>query len=138
MKRVSRIAPMAPQVAAGQADENAGQSRKRGLSLNRLEDFRDNHKAADPKVGATSRLWDPRFPQNPSSILPYFLSRPAGNGLRGTHGSLKVPNETYLQHHEGIARGFAGTTGETGSQNGNSYPEEGQITYKKSLPHDKI
>jgi hypothetical protein len=39
---------VASQVAAGQADENAGQSRKSRLPLNRLEDFRYEHKTADP------------------------------------------------------------------------------------------
>ena len=63
MKRVSRVTPMAPQVAAGQADENAGQSRERGLALNRLEDFRYDH-SIEGSVDA---------PTIPLNILPHFL-----------------------------------------------------------------
>jgi hypothetical protein len=63
MKRVSRIAPMASQVAASQADKNARQSREVRLSLNRLEDFRYDHSIVAPC----------RRPKTPPAFYPIFF-----------------------------------------------------------------
>jgi len=43
MERVSRVAPMASQIASGKAHKHARQSCKGGLALNRLKDFGNDH-----------------------------------------------------------------------------------------------
>jgi hypothetical protein len=43
VKCIRRVAPSATQVATGQANENAGETRAGAFALDGLEDFGDNH-----------------------------------------------------------------------------------------------
>jgi hypothetical protein len=43
MKRVGGITPRAPQITSRQTDKNTWQTRARAFSLNRFENFGDEH-----------------------------------------------------------------------------------------------
>jgi len=93
VKSVGGIAPRAAQIASGQADENARQSGTRAFSLNRFEDFGDEHEiyrlAFPPGLMQSSRLvlfcyFPGRYCALAVSVSQITMSvtrAPAGNAL---------------------------------------------------------
>ena len=88
MERVSRVAPMATQITAGQADENARQSRESGLALNRLEDLRYNHVVVEPAKTALSTC----------AFYPIFLVSWGGRVVRSRVAKRESASRIGLIH----------------------------------------
>ena len=81
MKRVRSITPRASQVAAGQTYEYARQARARAFTLNRLEDFCDDHDLECRGLPRLLRVPGCRFFCSARTLATYarweFVLRPA-------------------------------------------------------------
>src|SRR6266849_2259400 len=78
MERVRRIAPGASQVATRQTHEDARQARARAFTLNRLENFRDNHDFGVRRLACPEPRRAAAFPAPsiPCGSLPFRICLP--------------------------------------------------------------